>query len=308
MADWQWSAGPVPHARLMNPLTDAGFLDRRAAIQVQPEIKEALRHATWAAYNSVALRQLEQLLTGTPGSLAPVTQPTDAEHVANAIGQFQEAVNEHLFPITTDWYVEIGADFPAAPLIWLVPDVHGVEYDATFTADENGAFAEPGIIDCLMALAAAEMGYVVSNELPDGIIHDSTMPFSLLCAFYPDISQPPTGFTLSAILKTLQQIPLEPPYDCLPQAVQMVLKATDNAYLDWSHSDIIMNNVEVTWADEGVFLAEEWQAAQSWLAASATLVQAQGTTDRDRRAFCRRCAGVLYRAWYISQGQLAMAL
>lgn len=279
----------------MNPLTDAGFLDRRAAIQVQPEIKEALR-------------QLEQLLTGTPGSLAPVTQPTDAEHVAGAIGQFQEAVNEHLFPISTDWYVEIGADFPAAPLIWLVPDVHGVEYDATFTADENGAFAEPGIIDCLMALAAAEMGYVVSNEPPDGTPIDSTHSFPLLHAFYSRIPQPPAGFTLSTIGETLQQMPLEPPYDCLPQAIQIVLKETDNAYLDWSHSDIIMNNIEVTWAEEGAFLAGEWQAAQSWLDACATLAQAQGTTDHDRRAFCRRCAGVLYRAWYISQGQLAMAL
>jgi hypothetical protein len=88
----------------------------------------------------------------------------------------------------------------------------------------------------------------------------------------------------------------------------MVLKETDNAYLDWSHSDIIMNNVETRWEDVGSWLAAEWQAAQSWLDASATLVQAEGTTDRDRQAFCRRCVSVLYRAWHISQGQLELPL
>ena len=271
-------------------------------------IDEPLRNAIWAAYNSIALRKLEQILTGTPGSLAPITKPTDAEHVVNAIGQFQETVNEQLFPITTDWYVEIGEAYPTPALVWLMPDAYGVEYDATFTAGETGAFDEPGIIDCLMALAADEMGYVVSNQSPDGTPIDNTSPFSLLFAFYPDIPQPPTGFTLSAMLKTLQQMPLAPPYACLPQAVQMVLKETDNAYLDWSHSDIIMNNVETRWEDVGSWLGAEWQAAQSWLDASTTLAQAEGTTDRERQALCRRCVSLLYHAWHISQGQLAMAL
>jgi hypothetical protein len=292
----------------MHPLPDPGFLDRTAAIQVQPEIDEPLRHAIWAASNSIALRKLEQMLTGAPGSLAQITDPTDAKHVATAIAQFQESVNERLFPITTDWYVEIGEDYPTPALIWLMPDVHGVEYDATFTAGESGAFDDPGIIDCLMALAADEMVFCTSNELPDDTNRDSTTPFSLLCAFYPDIAQPPTGFALSAILKALQQMPLEPPYDCLPKVAQMVLKETDNAYLDWSHSDIIMNNVEVTWAEEGAFLAEEWRAAQPWLDASATLAQAQGSTDRERRTFCRRCVRLLYRVWHISQGQLEMPI
>ena len=147
-----------------------------------------------------------------------------------------------------------------------------------------------------------------TNALPDGTTIDSTIPFSLLFAFYPDIAQPPTGFNLSAILKTLQQMPLEASYACLPQVAQMVLKETDNAYIDWSHSDIIMNGIETTWADEGMFLAEEWRTAQSWLDASTTLLQAQGTTDQDRLTFCRRCVSVLYRAWHISHGQLEMVL
>ncbi|MCO5193135.1 MAG: hypothetical protein M9930_07565 [Anaerolineae bacterium] len=171
--------------------------------------------------------------------------------------------------------------------IWLVPDVHGVEYDATFTADENGAFAEPGIIDCLMALAAAEMGYVVSNELPDGIILDSTMPFSLLCAFLP--RHLPTANWLHALSHT-QDTATDASATLLACRMQIVLKEPTTPTSTGAIATSSWNNVEVTWADEGVFLAEEWQAAQSWLAASATLAQAQGTTDHDRCAFCRRPA------------------
>ena len=136
----------------LSPAT-SGFLDVAAARQGQTAIDEQLRAAIWAPYNASALRKLEQMLTGTPGSLAPVADPTDAEQVVTAIEQFQEAVNEQLFPITTGWYVEIGEDYPTPALVWLVPDVYGVEHDATFTAGETGAFDEFGIIDCLMALA-----------------------------------------------------------------------------------------------------------------------------------------------------------
>ena len=191
----------------------------------------------------------------------------DEAHLSTAVSNFLTAVDRDYFPVEDEVWTE-DSDYLAGRLetIDVIPQGHELDPDFTDDLDE---YEEP--VRTLLALVREEE----SEDLAD--------------------------IALYGLSERIAALPLPPPIrDNLPAVVQLVSHSTDNVWLDWSYGDLAQGGFSLPeWCpDNVVFLKEEWDAAQSFLAKEKALIH---WVNADRPTRLAAVRGALYLAYVFSK-------
>lgn len=181
-------------------------------------------------------------------------QHEDAEEAfAGMTETFLARVEEHLFPVMVDvWDVELDNALYYLEQIPIIPQ--GLEH---WYYDDFDNYREP-----LALLLHVEH----RHELDEGS--------NTLREAYPDYNFP-ADFDLGTVAAGLRRMVLPEPLSGLLEAVAMVQCNCDNAWMDYSVSDLAEMGTDLPWDDSEtiVWLTESWQEAQPQLERVWALVE-----------------------------------